>query len=58
MWDTALKGISEGKLIMRIDCFLSGLFFALFSIGKLPGLDYSCQKSTMTLDHILFYLVP
>lgn len=35
--------------------FLSSL---LFCIGKLPGLDCSCQKTTLTLDHIFLYLVP
>jgi len=26
VWDTALRSVSEGKIIMRIYCFLSGLF--------------------------------
>lgn len=43
---------------MRNVSSLSRLFSALFSIGKLPSLDRSCQKTTLTLDRIFLYLVP
>lgn len=38
--------------------FPSNLLSELFSIGNLPSLDSSCQKTTLTLDHIILYLVP
>lgn len=57
-WDATGKGAFEGKTITHNGSPLSRLLAALFSVGKLPSLDRSCQKTTLTLDHVFLYLVP